>query len=152
MKKIINLIVNPQNNTVCQYVMGVGCIIGLIIAASALFVPFVRDSKYVPHIAIIVAIYILYAIYYVICTTVNDIKTAKAIHKQEAINLISNIFSWEKIDSIPIDEEHKTQIRGALKDIIGIHSNRSSDTLENELENDSIIADCEIALSNLKYL
>jgi hypothetical protein len=152
MKKIINLIVKPQNNTIAQYIMGIGCIISIIMAVSALFVPFVRDSKYVPNIAILLVIYLVYAIYYIVCTTINDIKTTQSINRQAEIDLISTIFSWEKINNIPIDKAYKTQIRGALKDIIGMYSNRSSDTLENELENDSMIADCEIALSNLRYL
>ena len=152
MKKLVNLITNPQNNTVCQYIMGIGCIANLIMVGLALFMPFVKNSKYIPHIALIAIVYIVYAIYYIICTTINDIKITKAINKQETINLISNIFSWEKIDNIPIDKAHKTQIRGALKDIIGVYSSKEYNSLEEDLMYEGIIFDCEVAIEKLKYL
>ena len=152
MKKVINKIISILNiitdsdNTIAQYIAGLGTIFSLILCSAALFVPYIRNNATsVYFVGIVCSLFIVYALTYIIRTYINNYKTKIQYHNEE-VELLQNIFGeihkhplYENVN-IQFTKKNKNTIKFILLDFIGEHEHYNTEYYE------KLIWDCQHAV------
>jgi hypothetical protein len=150
MKKVFNVIVNPDNE-ICAYIMGVGCIACLLACLAAQFTVIKNSAVAIYAIVVFTMIQIVYSYMFIGKLISNELKQRKQLHEDE-VELLQYVFGEIRKHSlyenthISFTKKNKKIIKEVLRDFIGEYSQYKTQYYE------LILLDCEVAIDNLDHL